>query len=343
MLHNCVLRSVRPHPGPGPGLIIASDRGPMSNNNASGALATRDTALTAPFADRVHGEVRPRMRETRATARLLRGPADRAQFLPPQALIGGADARLKMMARSVDFITSLIPVTFASFYRVGGERARLADGPIVCYHRHRGGIDPEALRREYSLRYWALDPFDPASHDNCPTILGADEVGGRERFARTQWASEYLPAWGLADQVVMFMRANGRVTAAISLGRRAGAPEFGDQDRALLRRCHPFIEDAYALAQGSEARPTNDDVFYTAGLTAREKDIARHATRGATNEEIAQALMISCDTVKTHLKHVFVKLKVRSRTELAALLPPYDARTGEATCEPARVRHIRSV
>ena len=38
---------------------------------------------------------------------------------------------------------------------------------------------------------------------------------------------------------------------------------------------------------------------------------------GLTNREVAVRLFVSTNTVETHLRHVFQKLGVRSRTELA--------------------------
>ena len=56
------------------------------------------------------------------------------------------------------------------------------------------------------------------------------------------------------------------------------------------------------------------------GLTPREREVAGLLTRGASNEEIAQALWISRHTVKDHVKAVYAKLKVASRAELSAKL-----------------------
>jgi DNA-binding CsgD family transcriptional regulator len=52
-------------------------------------------------------------------------------------------------------------------------------------------------------------------------------------------------------------------------------------------------------------------------LTATEEQIARLAAEGRTNREIADALFVSASTVQSALKRVYLKLGVRSRTELA--------------------------
>ncbi|HEX5060983.1 MAG TPA: LuxR C-terminal-related transcriptional regulator [Kofleriaceae bacterium] len=52
-------------------------------------------------------------------------------------------------------------------------------------------------------------------------------------------------------------------------------------------------------------------------LTDRQNEAARLAARGYTNGEIAEELALSANTVKKHLKEVFERLGVSSRTELA--------------------------
>jgi DNA-binding NarL/FixJ family response regulator len=55
------------------------------------------------------------------------------------------------------------------------------------------------------------------------------------------------------------------------------------------------------------------------GLTERESHILAMLTTGLRNAEIADALYVSIDTVKTHLRSVFRKLGVRNRAEAVAV------------------------
>jgi len=54
-----------------------------------------------------------------------------------------------------------------------------------------------------------------------------------------------------------------------------------------------------------------------APLTERERDVLEALIKGRSNKEIASGLFISEDTVKSHLKALFSKLKVRDRTGAA--------------------------
>jgi len=53
-------------------------------------------------------------------------------------------------------------------------------------------------------------------------------------------------------------------------------------------------------------------------LSIREREVFRHAAVGLGNKELADLLAISEATVKVHLTHIFQKLGVRRRAELAA-------------------------
>lgn len=73
----------------------------------------------------------------------------------------------------------------------------------------------------------------------------------------------------------------------------------------------------------------------TAELTEREREILQLLARGANNKEIAHHLVISVNTVKVHLRNIFAKIGVTSRTEAAV----YAIREGlsQATDPPVSV------
>jgi predicted ATPase/DNA-binding CsgD family transcriptional regulator len=68
-------------------------------------------------------------------------------------------------------------------------------------------------------------------------------------------------------------------------------------------------------ARGSRKRPSGG----WESLTPTELEVVRHAAAGHTNPEIGERMFISRGTVKTHLSHVYAKLEVRNRSELAAV------------------------
>lgn len=56
-----------------------------------------------------------------------------------------------------------------------------------------------------------------------------------------------------------------------------------------------------------------------AALTRREQEVLELAARGASDKEIAEALVISLYTVKSHMRNILGKLQVSSRQEAARL------------------------
>lgn len=60
-------------------------------------------------------------------------------------------------------------------------------------------------------------------------------------------------------------------------------------------------------------------------LTPREWDVGRLVAQGLTNAEISDALVLSLPTVKTHVSHLFDKLLVTNRVQLAIRILEHDS------------------
>ena len=101
--------------------------------------------------------------------------------------------------------------------------------------------------------------------------------------------------------------AVGYLDEALRLQSAAGA----DRDAARVRR---LLRDWGAQRAGGRPDPA---AAHWPELTASELAVVRLVVRGATDREVAQRLYISAHTVNSHLRHVFAKLGIRSRVELA--------------------------
>lgn len=98
-------------------------------------------------------------------------------------------------------------------------------------------------------------------------------------------------------------QATGHLETARTLFDPLGA-------RPYLERCDREL----AACRGQTHRQARG------GLTAQELTVARHAARGLTNRQIARELVVSVKTVEYHLSHIYPKLQIQSRTQLALWL-----------------------
>ncbi|MEV6371369.1 response regulator transcription factor [Micromonospora musae] len=66
-------------------------------------------------------------------------------------------------------------------------------------------------------------------------------------------------------------------------------------------------------------RPQRRHQFAGQVLSEREVQVIRYVARGYSNQQIADELFLSLETVRTYLRRSFAKLDVRDRTQLAVL------------------------
>lgn len=86
----------------------------------------------------------------------------------------------------------------------------------------------------------------------------------------------------------------------------------------LLELLVPHLHFALTRICGTAKRKIHKITKHQPSLTGREKEILQWLGTGKTNLEIAQALHISENTVKNHVKNFLAKLDVNTRTQAVA-------------------------
>jgi DNA-binding NarL/FixJ family response regulator len=120
------------------------------------------------------------------------------------------------------------------------------------------------------------------------------------------------------DVKVVILSASGdpdRVQAALARGATAyvlKSVDVRDLASALRQAIEGTVFQALGVRQDSDG-----ELAGSAGLTKRETAILKAVARGLTNQAIGREFWVSEQTVKFHLRNIFRKLEVGSRTEAA--------------------------
>jgi DNA-binding CsgD family transcriptional regulator len=259
----------------------------------------------------------------------------RGQEAPASELIEASsqEATAQGLGRIVDFASCARSVLFNGL----GRHDAALDAAWQAFERDQPGLGPDVVP----------ELAEAASRTGDTALLRAalEWLSARTRATPTEWAlgiearvRALLSEGETADRLYQeSIERLGRTRVRTELAR--GHLVYGEwlrrerhrvDAREQLRVAHEMFAtmgaDAFAqralrelLATGETVRKrtvdTRDD------LTAQEALIARHARDGLSNPEIGTRLFISPQTVKYHLRKVFIKLGISSRIELDRALP----------------------
>lgn len=112
----------------------------------------------------------------------------------------------------------------------------------------------------------------------------------------------------------------GAALRRVNRRREARRPLREGLDLAHRSGAIALEERARTELTATGARPRKAVLSGLESLTPSELRVARMAAEGMTNREIALSLFVTAKTIETHLRHVYQKLDVASRSDLTAAL-----------------------
>ncbi|MGW5261411.1 AAA family ATPase [Microbispora sp. NPDC004025] len=199
---------------------------------------------------------------------------------------------------------------------------RVMATPLLVESAVRTGDVAQARDALVVLERWADSTRDPdrlALAARCHALLAPPDEAG-ERFAQAlELHRQGSCAFETARTRLLYggmLRRSRRPGAARE--HLHGALETFDRYGARMWSAHARAE---LRAAGESVRPSGSRSEAGRLLTAQQFRIATLVAEGATNREVAARLFISPRTVEHHLRNIFARLGVRSRVELARLLP----------------------
>ncbi len=112
--------------------------------------------------------------------------------------------------------------------------------------------------------------------------------------------------------------AHGQVLRRAGQRRAAAKRLSAARERFVTLRARPYVERCEQESAACGLAPAKRSGVDPSRLTAQELAVARLVAVGMSNRHVASELFISIKTVQFHLTHVYAKLGVSSRAELAS-------------------------
>jgi DNA-binding CsgD family transcriptional regulator len=196
---------------------------------------------------------------------------------------------------------------------------------------------PESVNDAYKTRYHAFDPARRLLQRRIAEPLFSDSVRGewsrsgglprqeetaatvqhhREEFAR--YHAEFLLPSGFFHHLGFCFRDLEERTILFDFHRRATSAAFGALEVARNHIVANVIQGKASQYRRivTFAKPSEVD----SRLSPREFEVAEAVARGLSNKEVANNLDISVRTVENHMRSIFAKLCVSTRTRLTVKL-----------------------
>jgi DNA-binding CsgD family transcriptional regulator len=211
---------------------------------------------------------------------------------------------------AIERLLRTIPAERAGYFEYGG--GGVVDGtPNTFFVDHPCTCEPdwESDTVRATVSSWPLQdiPRVPNVSYGAPLKLSDFLTGARLR--RNPWYCEVMKPNGIEHELKVWLPTPKGTCRGFFLVRTPGQRDFGERDRAVLSLVRPY----FARIRARWERRHRPSV-----LTKREAEVLELVAQGLTNAEVAARLVVSRDTVRTHLENIFSKLGVHTRTAAVA-------------------------
>jgi DNA-binding CsgD family transcriptional regulator len=199
---------------------------------------------------------------------------------------------------------------------------------------------PDAVNEAYFARYYRLDPARRLLFRRLTKPLFAHSAGSgewsRERASAEmleqyreefrQYRREFLLPNDFYHHIGFCIQVPDGRTLLFDFHRNSRSAEFNRLEHARARIVALFLHAKTGANRRLDSLPISTGL--DGRLSTREIEVAEAVSLGLSNKQIATTLDISVRTVENHMRSIFAKFRVTTRTQLAAKLY-------EATKKPA--------
>lgn len=136
---------------------------------------------------------------------------------------------------------------------------------------------------------------------------------------KTSYYKEYLLANDLPNVAGISIVSEGRFLGALTLYKTEKDGDFTEREMFILDFLKTHFETRLAqddLQMGSNKKNISYLLKSNYKMTSREIEILGLVFKGKSNGEIAELLVISANTVKKHLSHIYEKTGLSTRSQL---------------------------
>jgi DNA-binding CsgD family transcriptional regulator len=169
--------------------------------------------------------------------------------------------------------------------------------------------------------YNFIDPFLKNTTDIL--VRRDDDLMPQSKLQNLEYYCDFIKPQGISHLLVIYLRSRNYLLGQIGIHRHDNEPSFDPKDLLIGQLIARFLsllvmhklrdEHCADFTMDSDLVRTNLKQVH---LTNKEIEIAKLICQGLTNKEICRIQNVSFNTITTHIRNIFDKMKVNNRTML---------------------------